>query len=149
MKFAFDVHGVLDELEEYRSLMRNLYNTGHMIYIMSGQPLDDDMRALLKKHNIYYFHQYRSIETYLLEEDIHGYEQRPEGKFWIDAVWDPVKAQMCDDEDIDMIFDNSPSYAEAFKNVRTHYNLVIDKTKTLTHGRVNPRSCADNEIKLT
>jgi hypothetical protein len=106
---------------------------------MSGQPLDDNMNELLKKHDLWFFHYYRSIETYLLEEDIHGYEERPEGKFWIDAVWDPVKAQMCEAEDIDMIFDNSPSYAREFNKIKCQFNLVIDKTKELTKGRINPR----------
>lgn len=137
MKIAFDVHGVLDALEEYRNLMRSLYHAGHTIYIMSGQPLDDSMIALLKDNCLdKWYHEYRSVETYLLEEGIHEYEDTPKGKFWIDPIWNEVKAKMCDEENIDMIFDNSPAYAETFKNVTTQYNLVIDKTRNLTDRHV-------------
>ena len=132
MKIAFDVHGVLDSLAEYRDLMRSLYQAGHTIYIMSGQPLDNNMRALLKKHDIWFYHHYRSVETYLLEQGEHEYKDTPKGKFWPDTIWDPVKAQMCDEENIDMIFDNSPAYAGTFKNVKTQFNLVVDKTRNLS-----------------
>ena len=47
----------------------------------------------------------------------------------------PVKAEMCRVEDIDMIFDNSPAYAAEFSKVKTHFNLVIDKTKSLDDRR--------------
>ena len=136
MRIAFDVHGVLDTHEEYRQMMRGLHRQGNIIFIISGQPLDDEMIALLAEHDLTdHYHFYRSVETFLLEQDIHGYEITAKGKFWIDEVWDPVKAEICHKEDIDMIFDNSPSYAETFKHVDTHFNLVIDKNKTLANKR--------------
>jgi hypothetical protein len=136
MRVAFDVHGVLDTHEEYRALMRSLYELHHTIYIISGQPLDIEMMDLLEKHDLTdHHHHYMSVETFLLEEDIHGYTITEKGKFWIDEVWDPVKSIICDQEGIDMIFDNSPSYAETFKHVDTHFNLVIDKNKTLANKR--------------
>ena len=142
MKIAFDVHGVLDSLPEYRKLMRTLYNANHEIYIISGQPLDKIMQTFLDKENLTnWYHHYYGIESYLLEKGVHPYEQRQAGKFWSDEIWDPVKAEICKEEGIDMIFDDSPTYAIAFKNVATHYNLVIDKTKSLTDARVNPRFC--------
>ena len=142
MKFAFDVHGVLDSLVEYRDLMRHLHAGGHEIYIISGQPLDEEMKKFLfTSELVHCYDNYYSIESYLLEQGVHPFEERQAGKFWSDEIWDPVKAQICKDEGIDMIFDDSPTYAESFKNVATHYNLVIDKTKNLTDGRVNPRSC--------
>ena len=131
MKLAFDVHGVLDTHEEYRALMRSLYHLNHTIYIISGQPLDDDMQSLLEKHDLTrWYHEYRSVETELLKQGI-PYEEHPKGKFWPDEVWDPVKAAICAEEEIDMIFDNSPAYAETFKNVNTQFNLVIDKTRSI------------------
>jgi hypothetical protein len=140
MKFAFDVHGVLDTHEEYRALMRSLYDLGHVIYIISGQAFDEEMTALLYNHDLLdWHHHYIGVETYLLETQPESWEERDGGKFWSDALWDPVKSVICHDEDIDMIWDDSPTYAEHFKGVRTHYNLVIDKTKKLTDGRAHPR----------
>ena len=136
MRFAFDVHGVLDTHEEYRDLMRQLHEAGNEIYIISGQPLDREMQLFLDVYDLTKWHHYYfGIESYLLEEGVHAPEERPDGKFWPDEIWDPVKAQICKDEGIDMIFDDSPTYAIAFKDVATHYNLVIDKTKSLTEAR--------------
>jgi len=128
MKVAFDVHGVLDTHEEYRAMMRFMHNFGYEIYIISGQPLDEEMRALLNEHTLTeWYHYYFSVETYLLESGDETYEERPEGKFWPDASWDGVKARICEAHYIDMIFDNSPAYAATFKDIDTHFNLVIDK----------------------
>ena len=136
MKIAFDVHGVLDTLPEYRMLLRTMLRDGHTIYIMSGQPLDEEMEAFLDKYDLYdKFHHYRSVETYLLEQGNTDYEIRDGQKFWVDEIWDPVKAQMCEEEDIDMIFDNSLSYAQTFKKVRTVFSLVIDKNRSIKEKR--------------
>lgn len=136
MKVAFDVHGVLDALPEYRALMRTLYHANHEIYIISGQPLDAEIKELLVEHNLDGFYdEYRSVETYLLAQGNTDYEIRDGQKFWADEHWDHIKAQICEEEYIDMIFDNSPSYAETFKSVRTEFALVIDKTKTLANRR--------------
>ena len=136
MKIAFDVHGVLDTLPEYRELMKHLMRTGNTIYIISGQPLDQDMEALLDEHGLWdYFHHYRSVETYLLEKGNNNYEVRNGQKFWADEHWDHVKALICEEEEIDMIFDNSLSYAQTFKKVRTVFSLVIDKTRSIKEKR--------------
>ena len=120
--------------------MRTLYSDDHTIFIISGQPLDEEMEEFLFKHNLtHWYHHYYGIESYLIEHGKYPWEDRKEGKFWPDEIWDPVKAQICENEGIDMIFDDSPTYAVAFRNVATHYNLVIDKTKSLTDARSHPR----------
>ena len=136
MKIAFDVHGVLDALPEYRQLMEDMYYSGHIIYVISGQPLDDEMKAFLKESNLERFcHEYRSVETYLLAQGNNNYEIRDGQKFWADEHWDHIKAEICEAEDIDMIFDNSLSYAQTFKKVRTVFSLVIDKNRSIKEKR--------------
>lgn len=137
MRIAFDVHGVLDTLPEYRDLMRSMFTYGHTIFIISGQPLDKEMKQLLKNHDLELFYDhYRSVETYLLEKGNLKYEIHDNGqKFWPDEIWDPVKAQICKEEEIDMIFDNSLSYAQTFKKVPTVFSLVIDKTRSIKEKR--------------
>jgi hypothetical protein len=136
MRIAFDVHGVLDTLPEYRDMMRSLFIHGHTIFIISGQPLDKEMKKLLKKHELEVcYDHYRSVETYLLDQGNLKYEIRDGQKFWPDEIWDPVKARICKDEKIDMIFDNSLSYAQTFKKVPTVFSLVIDKTRSIKEKR--------------
>jgi hypothetical protein len=128
MRVAFDVHGVLDTHAEYRSLMRTLYAAGQTVYVISGQALDDEMKEFLDKEQLakFYTHYY-GVESYLLDQGYDKFEQRECGRFWPDDIWNPVKAEICVKEDIDMIFDDSPVYAETFTNIKTHFNLVINK----------------------
>ena len=135
MNIAFDVHGVLDSLKQYRILMRELYNGGHTIYIISGQPHDDEMKAFLKEYHLHYcFHYYFSVEDYLLERDI-PYTEDENGKHFADEHWNHIKAEICKEQKIDIIFDNSPHYTHAFKEIPTVFSLVIDKTKSLVEKK--------------
>jgi len=128
MRVAFDVHGVLDTHAEYRSLMRSLFVAGHTVYVISGQALDDEMQKFLATEALSEFYtHYFGVESYLIEMGFDKYERRPCGRFWPDEIWNPVKAEICAKEDIDMIFDDSPVYAETFRNIKTHFNLVINK----------------------
>ena len=132
MKIAFDVHGVLDTHEEYRNLLKDLYRAGHVIYIISGQPADAEMRTFLSLHDLTnHTNRYYSIETHLLMLNV-PFTEDETGKHFADEVWNPVKAQICEREKIDMIFDNSPHYAREFKDIKTIFSLVIEKNKNLT-----------------
>ena len=128
VKVAFDVHGVLDTHAEYRQLMRSLYHLSHTVYVISGQALDDEMKEFLHSHDLMnWHHHYYGVESYLMDMGFDKYERRPCGRFWPDEIWNPVKAEICAKEGIDMIFDDSPVYAETFTDIDTHFNLVINK----------------------
>ncbi len=129
MKLAFDVHGVLDTLAPMRKLLRSSYRYGNEIWIISGQPLDEDMKKFLDEYDLdIYYNHYLSIETYLLNHHV-PYTEDAKGKHFADEAWNPVKANMCHMVGIDMIFDNSPQYAPAFDKIDTIFNLVQDKPK--------------------
>jgi hypothetical protein len=105
-----------------------MYDYGHTIYIISGQALDAEMKEFLESHDLNdWHHYYYGVESYLLEMGHDKFEQRSCGKFWPDEIWNPVKADICAKEEIDMIFDDSPVYAETFAGIDTHFNLVINK----------------------
>ena len=133
MKIAFDVHGVLDSLKEYRILMRELFNAKHTIYIISGQPLDKEMKEFLEEYHLHTcYHFYLSVEDYLMDRDVPYTQDGKGGKHFADEYWNHVKAEICTIHKVDMIFDDSPVYAEYFKNIPTVFSLVIDKTQSLT-----------------
>lgn len=114
MKYAFDIHGVLDKYEDYRELLRHLYKE-HAIYIISGQPLDDEIKDfLIGNMLVNSYDHYFSIETELLKRGA-PYEETENGKFFADEIWNPVKAEICAEHGINIMFDDTEVYAEYFK----------------------------------
>lgn len=130
MKIAFDVHGVLDKSNVYRSLLRSLVlEDANEIFIISGQPYDAEMLKLLSGYNLVNsFDHYCSIETTLMlagvPYEIRVDEEGKEHKYFADEVWNPVKARLCEYHGIDIIFDNSEIYAPYFEDINTVFNLV-------------------------
>jgi len=122
MKIAFDVHGVLDTHQEFLHMCRMHYENDDTVYIISGQPLDEEMQAFLKKHDIKY-HHYFSIETELLKRSI-PYNNIYGSKYFPKEHWNPVKAEICERENIDIIFDDTEVYKQHFKNINTVFCLV-------------------------
>ena len=127
MRIAFDVHGVLDTFQSMRTLMQSLHRSGHEIFVISGQPLDSQMKQFLDTNDLTNsMDMYFSIETELLNNNV-PWTDCSKGKFFPDEVWNPVKAQICDEHNIDMIFDNSVAYQADFDKIDTIFNLVVDK----------------------
>ena len=114
-KFGFDVHGVITaHPKEFAILTRILMEAGHQIHIITGQQNDEVLKAKLVKYNISYTHIF-SITTYLLENNYTvTWDSKGEPHFAIDA-WNYSKAVYCEENNIDMHFDDSDTYGAFFK----------------------------------
>lgn len=128
MKIAFDVHGVLDSNATMRELMRFHHNAGHMVYIISGQLLDDQMCKVLKEKDLFnYYDIYMSV-THFLGDKVTWNGNMP----WApDEDWNPAKAKMCLAEGIDILFDDSPTYGKYFDNIPTTYVRVENPNRVI------------------
>jgi hypothetical protein len=124
MKIAFDVHGVLDTFEYFRELADVLYEAGHEVYIISGQLLDDQMIEFLETSRIRY-HKYFSITQWLIDAG-HEITWKCGLPYVDDAIWNPVKAEICVAHNVDILYDDSPTYKATFDNIETVYNHVIN-----------------------
>lgn len=127
MKIAFDVHGVLDTFKYFRDLIKTHHRNGDEVYIISGQLLDDQMKAFIEQHDLPYS-KYISVTGELQDRgvDIDWSSGLP----FVDAeLWNPVKAEVCVREEIDIIYDDSSVYKETFNDIDTLYVHVINTNR--------------------
>jgi len=124
MKIAFDVHGVLDTYKYFRDLLKTHHRIGDEVYIISGQLLDDEMKGFLEQHDLP-FTKYISVTGELQDRGIEldwssGLPFAPE------ELWNPVKAEVCVREEIDVLYDDSNIYKPTFDDIDTLYVHVIN-----------------------
>ena len=127
MKVAFDVHGVLDTFKYFRDLAKTHFRNGDEVYIISGQLLDEQMKGFLSEHDIPYTH-YMSVTGELQDRgvDIDWSSGLP---FVAAALWNPIKAEICVREHIDVIYDDSSVYKETFNDINTLFIHVINMNR--------------------
>lgn len=127
MKIAFDIHGCLDTYKYLRDLLKTHYDHGHDVYILSGQLLDDEMITFLETHDLPYTY-YLSVTGELQDRgvDIDWSSGLP----FVDAeIWNPIKAEICVREKIDILYDDSTVYKETFNDIDTLYIHVINTNR--------------------
>lgn len=113
MKFAFDVHGVIDSHPEaFSVIIDSLLQCGHEVHILTGRaykPAERELKNMGIKYTTLFsitdYHE--SIGTSVEYED----EDNP----WIDdELWDRTKADYCREHNIDICFDDTERYAQHF-----------------------------------
>lgn len=115
MKYGFDIHGVLDTYPAYCEMTRALRAAGHEVWIVTGLKYDGESIRLLKELGADYDH-YFSIVDYLEGAGV-PVEWR-DGLPYADKVrWDIAKAEFCQRQAIDVLFDDSPRYKEVFEEL--------------------------------
>lgn len=134
MKIGFDVHGVLDTFEVFQEMINKFIDHPDVeVYIISGlarADADAEIGHLVDLSKVNYF----SVTDYLVSKP--GVEVTwVDGLPWADDYsWNIAKADFCNDEKIDILFDDSPVYAEYFNHIKTIYcqihNINRKKYKT-------------------
>ncbi len=118
---AFDVHGVLDKYEEFRKIARDAYkDRTTSVYLISGSLFNKEMQETLITLDIQY-HKYFSVTQELLDKNprlITWVDGKPYAQ---DELWDSMKAIICKREGVDIMFDDSLTYGNYFKDISTLY----------------------------
>jgi hypothetical protein len=120
MKLGFDVHGVVDTFDIFPKLIQKLLNDPdveiHIITGLSKHEAPDQIGHLVDLSKVKYF----SIVDYLISNDVPV--RWKYGRPWADDdEWNQAKAIYCVDNEIDIIIDDSPTYAKYFDNIDTIY----------------------------
>ena len=103
---------------------------GTEVYVITGlarAEADKEIGHIIDLNRVNYF----SIADYL--------EGRPDVKVtWVDGMpwadetaWNRAKADFCHEEGIDVLFDDSESYASTFDNIATVYCQVHNPNRTI------------------
>lgn len=136
MKLGFDIHGVIDTFAAFPALINNLLESDIEIHVITGlarAEAEEQIGHLIDLTRVKYF----SVTDYL--------ESRDDVEVtWIDGLpwadetaWNNSKADYCAEQGIDMLFDDSPTYARTFENISTLYCQVHNPNRVQYRDRIN------------
>lgn len=142
MKFALDIHGVIDSLPEVFSfLSKAIINNGGEVHLITGGTWSKDLEDKVNSLNIKYTHKF-SVYDHLIETnvDIVGEIEFPDGtiqKKFKDGEWDRVKGEYCLNNNISLHIDDTLIYNDFFKTpfarLWTHNNNPKASHKDIRH----------------
>lgn len=120
LKIGFDVHGVLDTLPEFLTLAYVMMESPEFeVHVITGLKLIDiqkEIGHLIDLSKVKYF----SVVDHLTEKGVEI--DWVDGLPWADTKeWDNAKAEYCEREQIDIVFDDSPYYGVTFESINTTY----------------------------
>jgi len=123
MKLGLDIHGVLTK--DYESFV-NLAKCGlwEEVHIITGVTISDKLIEQLKGYNNgkQFWSHLVSIEDELMRViPAEGFNEKGR-PYWDDIVWNNFKGKYCNENKIDLHFDDSPEYEIHFKR----YNGSFD-----------------------
>lgn len=136
IKIGIDIHGVIDTFDYFAALSRLHMKAGHEVHIITGQKKDDATEEMLRSLGVTYSHYFSIVdfteEKYgkdFVEWDEKGLPHVPS------HVWNPTKAIYCRNNNIDILFDDSPQYAGFFNDIDTLYCQVINPNRKIYKTR--------------
>ena len=142
IKISIDIHGVIDALPEFFSVMSNLFvDGGHEVHILTGGTWDKKLESQLEYFCISWTHSF-SIYDELIRRGtkIVGEVQFPDGtiqKKFEDGAWDQVKGEYCKEHNILLHIDDTLIYNEhfttPFARLWSHNGKIKSSKKDLRH----------------
>lgn len=118
MKIGLDIHGVLDSNVHghlFANMSVSLIKDGHEVHIITGEHWTPDTERKLESWGVQYTHHF-SIADYHKEIGTPMSYKDPQNPFLDSYLWDRTKADYCKRKNIDMHFDDSPTYGNYFKD---------------------------------
>lgn len=128
MKLGFDIHGVIDTFEVFPKMIQYFLNDPEVeIHVISGlasAEVEEQIGHLVDLSKVKYF----SIVDYLTEQG--AMVEWKDGLPWADKEeWNRAKATYCQEQGIDIILDDSPTYAKYFDDIDTIYCQVHNNNR--------------------
>lgn len=140
MKIAFDIHGVTDTFPAFQEMIcKYIEDPDVEVHIVTG--LSRRQAAIEIGHiiDLNKIDGYFSIVDYL--EDQPDVEVKwVNGLPWADeTAWNNAKADYCYENNIDILFDDSPVYANTFDEIDTIYCQVHNPKRKTFKTRPNTK----------
>ena len=131
LKIGLDIHGVIDsDPDFFRELTRKLHKEGHMVFVLTGREICNEILQELNSHGIYYDELF-SITSYHKSIGTHmSYLNGDKTQPLINPIkWDRTKADYAERVGLDIHFDDSIDYKEYFVG-KTQYILFSPAIKS-------------------
>lgn len=128
---GFDFHGVLDTYPEMQKLARlHWANDNDKVYIITGLKATEAHEELNKIGFSDYDGIY-SIVDHLTEKGV-TVEWDENGRPWADKEhWNNAKKEICEANNVHIMYDDSPRYKDTFNDISTIYCHVINPTRVI------------------
>lgn len=140
MKVGFDIHGVTDTFPAFQTMIDKYIEDPEVeVHIITGLSRADAEKEIGSVIDLDRIDGYFSITDYL--------EARPDievkwidGLPWADEIaWNNAKADYCYENSIDILFDDSPIYADTFVDIATVYCQVHNPNRKTFKTRPNTK----------
>ena len=140
MKVAFDIHGVTDTFPAFQEMIRRyMDDDGVEVHIVTGATLERTREEAGHLIDLDRLDGFFSVTEHL--------ESRPDIEVkWIDGLpwadetaWNNAKADYCYENGIDILFDDSPIYADTFAEIGTIYCQVHNPGRKRFKTRPNTK----------
>jgi len=140
MKIGFDIHGVIDTFPAFRAMIEKYIEDPdvevHIITGLSRVTAEEQIGHLIELDKV---DGYFSITDHLVgRPDIEV--KWINGLPWADEnAWNNAKADYCYENGIDIMFDDSPIYADTFNEIDTIYCQVHNPARKKYKTRPNTK----------
>jgi hypothetical protein len=140
MKVAFDIHGVTDTFDSFQEMIGVFMdNPLHEVHVVTGATFERTKEEVGHLIDLDRLAGFFSITEYL--------ESRPDievkwinGLPWADEnAWNNAKADYCYENQIDILFDDSPIYGSTFEDIDTIYCQVHNPGRQTFKTRPNTK----------
>ena len=138
MKVGFDIHGVIDTFPAFRTMIEKYLDDPDVeVHVITGLSRESAAKEIGHLIDLDRIDGYFSIADYLV--------MRPDVEVrWIDGLpwagevaWNSAKADYCYENQIDILFDDSPIYADSFKDIDTVYVQIHNTDRKTYKTRPN------------
>jgi hypothetical protein len=129
MLLGIDLHGVVDGFPEFKELLRAMKACGNKIFIISGPPADDVIKALdnLGYEADVHYDLIISVVDHLKANGAKMWQDE-RGRWWTnDDEWWASKAQICKHWGVDILIDDSERYREYFEKLGVDTKFILIK----------------------
>lgn len=126
MKIAFDFHGVLESYpDKFKPLLKSL-RSGNEVIILSGPPYDQ-IKGELSAAGYYLFEHYDeiiSVVDWIKSKNIKMKQHQDGSWYCSDGIWWSSKALICEQFNIEILFDDKIEYDNYINEEKTLFMHV-------------------------
>ena len=117
MKFGIDIHGVADTKRKFFAIFtQRVIEQGHQVHIITGSQRTLKIENELNSYGIRWTHFF-SVADKLIAEGCVVHWKDKDNPFFDDVYWNDTKGKYCEQQKIDIHFDDSNVYGKYFKTL--------------------------------
>lgn len=114
MKFGLDIHGTITKKPKFfAEFSKRVISNGHEIHIITGSMRTPHLEEELKESGVIFTHFFSISDTLIAEHKKVTLKDKNNPVF-DNELWNKSKAKYCDENNIDIHFDDSLEYGKYF-----------------------------------